>query len=180
MSLKIANCKSCSEFWGSEKSVNVVDTIYCDANPNSTYHPDAAPDADSDFYLTRIRTFIWCGCGSGLLFDADADPYSTFHLDADPDPDSDPAPSFQVKAQTLEKVLNRLLVLQTFWLVICKLMRIRIRSGFCLSLWCRFGCGSRSWFLFDAEPDAYSDPDFYLMRIQDTKHADPLNIYHIS
>ncbi len=32
----------------------------------------------------------------------DADPDSTYHLDADPDPD----PSFQIKAQTLGKVLK--------------------------------------------------------------------------
>ncbi len=34
--------------------------------------------------------------------DPDADPDSTYHPDADPDPD----PSFQIKAQTLEKVLK--------------------------------------------------------------------------
>jgi hypothetical protein len=50
--------------------------------------------------LPRCR----CGCGSGFgfLFDADADP--TFYPDADPGPDADPC--FQVKAQTLEKVLK--------------------------------------------------------------------------
>jgi hypothetical protein len=39
-----------------------------------------------------------------ILFDA----YSTFYPDADPDPDSDPDPdpNFQIKAQTLEKVLK--------------------------------------------------------------------------
>jgi hypothetical protein len=47
------------------------------ADPDSAYHPDAEPDADPD---------------------------STYHPDADPDPDLDP--SFQIKAQTLEKVLN--------------------------------------------------------------------------
>jgi hypothetical protein len=41
------------------------------------------------------------GCRSGFLFDADADP--TFH----PDPDPDPDPSFQIKTQTLEKVLKK-------------------------------------------------------------------------
>jgi hypothetical protein len=35
-------------------------------------------------------------------FDSDLDP--TFHFDADPDPDMEP--SFQIKAQNLEKVLN--------------------------------------------------------------------------
>ncbi len=50
------------------------------------------------------------------------DPVLTFHFDADPDPD----PSFQIKAQTMKKCSNRL-VFHTFWLVICKLMRIRIQ-----------------------------------------------------
>jgi hypothetical protein len=59
------------------------------------------------------------GSGSGFLFDADAD--------ADPVPTitlMHPDPSFQIKAQTLEIVLNRL-IFHTFWLVIYKLMRIR-------------------------------------------------------
>jgi hypothetical protein len=46
-----------------------------------------------------------------------------FHFDADPDPD----PSFQMKAQNLKKVYSNLLIFHTFWLVICKLMRFRIR-----------------------------------------------------
>jgi hypothetical protein len=37
------------------------------------------------------------------IFHPDADPDPTFHPDADPDPDPDP--SFQKKAQLLEKVL---------------------------------------------------------------------------
>jgi hypothetical protein len=41
---------------------------HVDADPDSTYHPDADPDADPD---------------SDFLFDADPD--STFHPDADPD-----------------------------------------------------------------------------------------------
>jgi hypothetical protein len=52
-----------------------------DADLDSTYHPDANPDAD-------------------ILFEADP----TSHPDADPN--SDPEPSFQIKAQTLEKVLK--------------------------------------------------------------------------
>ncbi len=44
----------------------------------------------------------------------DADPDSTYHPDADPDltfhpdadPDPNPDPSFQIKAQTIEKVLK--------------------------------------------------------------------------
>jgi hypothetical protein len=50
-------------------------------------------------------------------FDADIDPYPTFHCDAVPDPD--PNPSFQ-------KCTIRL-IFHKFWLVICKLMRIRIQ-----------------------------------------------------
>ncbi len=65
-----------------------------DAVPDSIYHPDADPDADFDFILCGS------GCGSAFLYNADAD--LTFYPDADPDPD----PSFQIKAQTLEKVLK--------------------------------------------------------------------------
>ncbi len=45
-----------------------------------------------------------CGFGFLFLFDPNAYPDldPTFHPDADPDPDS----SFQIKAQTLEKVLK--------------------------------------------------------------------------
>ncbi len=67
---------------------SVVDPHHVDADPYSTYHPDADPD--SDFCLMRIR----------ILFDADTDP--TFHPYADPDPD----PSFQINAQTLERLLK--------------------------------------------------------------------------
>jgi hypothetical protein len=67
---------------------SVVDHL--DADPDSTYHPDADPD--SDCYLMRIRMRI------RILFDAD--PAPTFH------PDKDPDPRFQIKAQTLEKVLR--------------------------------------------------------------------------
>jgi hypothetical protein len=53
---------------------SVVDSHHFDADPDSTYHADADPDADPD---------------------------PTFHSYADPDPNPDP--SFQIKAQTLEK-----------------------------------------------------------------------------
>ncbi len=42
-------------------------------------------------------------------------PYTLMSVNLDPDP------SFQIKAQNFEKVLH------TFWLVLCKLMRIRIQ-----------------------------------------------------
>jgi hypothetical protein len=76
-----------------------VDPQHIDADPDSTYHPDLDPD--SDFYLMWIRTRIQV-----FLFDADADPDldPTFHPDADPDPNPDPG--FQIKAQTLGKVLK--------------------------------------------------------------------------
>ncbi len=66
---------------------------FVDPHPDSTYHPDADLDAyaDSDFYFAADPE---------PFFYADADPDPTFHPHADPDPD----PSFQIKAQTLEKV----------------------------------------------------------------------------
>ncbi len=66
---------------------SVVDPQHIDADPDSTYHPDADPHPDP-----------------GFLFNADADPDqdTTFHPDADPYPD----PSFQRKVQTPEKVLK--------------------------------------------------------------------------
>jgi hypothetical protein len=76
------------------------------------------------------------------------DPNPACHFNADPDPTilfrADPDPGFQMKAKNLEKVLNRL---RTFWLVICKLMRIRIQL-----------------ITFHADPDP--DPTFHLIRIQ--------------
>ncbi len=38
-------------------STSVMDPHHVDADPDSTYHPDADPDVDpeSDFYLMRIR-----------------------------------------------------------------------------------------------------------------------------
>jgi hypothetical protein len=96
----------------------------------------------------------------------DADP--TFHPDANPDPDTDP--SFQIKAQTLEKCSNRLLF-HTLWLVISKLMQIRIRFLIQLItlMWIRMQIrilifiwrGSRwgSGFLFDADVEFLFDAD---------------------
>jgi hypothetical protein len=70
-----------------------------DPDPDLACHFDASPDLACHF---------------------DADPDPTFHFAADPDP------SVQVKGRTLEKCSNRL-IFHTFWLVICKLMRIRIQ-----------------------------------------------------
>jgi hypothetical protein len=58
--------------------------VLCDADPDSTYHPDADPAADPD---------------SDFLFDADTD--LTFHNNADPDLD----PSFKKRLKPL-KVLK--------------------------------------------------------------------------
>jgi hypothetical protein len=60
-----------------------------------------------------------------LLATFDVGPDPTFRFDAVLDP------SFQIKAQikTLKKCSNRLIFLP-FWLVICKLIRIRIRYPF--------------------------------------------------
>jgi hypothetical protein len=60
-----------------------VDPHHICTDPDSTYNPDADPD--SDFYLMRTQIRL-------------------FHLDVEPD--QYPDPSFQIKAQTLEKVLN--------------------------------------------------------------------------
>jgi hypothetical protein len=56
-----------------------------------------------------------------FLIDEDPDPDPTSHLNTDSE--LDPDPRFQIRAQTLKKVL----IFHTFWLVICKLMGIRIR-----------------------------------------------------
>jgi hypothetical protein len=73
-----------------------------DPDPDPAYHFDADPDPTCHF-------------------DADPDPDPTFHFDPDPDP------GFQIKAENLEKVLKNRLIFHTFWLVICKWMRIRIQ-----------------------------------------------------
>jgi hypothetical protein len=100
-----------------------VDPHHLDADPDSTDHPVADPDSNFIFYV-----------------DPDADPDPTFHPDADPDPDH----SFQIRAQTLEKVL-------------------KCPYGIPYILACH-----------NADPDtvpdpAYhfdADPDFYLMRVR--------------
>jgi hypothetical protein len=76
-----------------------------------THHLDSDPDAGPD-----------STCHPNT--DPDADPDSTYHPDAVPDPD----PSFPIKAQTIEKIYKLAQIL-TFWLVICKLMRIRMRHA---------------------------------------------------
>jgi hypothetical protein len=39
--------------------ISVEDPHLFDADPDSTYHLDADPDADSDFYLMRIEILIF-------------------------------------------------------------------------------------------------------------------------
>jgi hypothetical protein len=59
-----------------DQPTSVLDPHHIDADPGSTYH-------------------------------LDADSISSYHPDADPDPDPDLTdPSFQIKAQTLEKMLK--------------------------------------------------------------------------
>ncbi len=112
------------------------------------YHFDSDPDPT---YLVSL----WCGSGSWFLFDADPDPefygcgcgFGSYF--SPPGSGS----SFQLKAQTLEKLSNMLIV-----------------HGLSSANWCGSGsksslllwCGSGSWILFDADPD----PDFYLTRMR--------------
>jgi hypothetical protein len=65
-----------------------VDPPHFDADPDSTYHPDADPD--SAITLMRIRILIF-------FFYADPDP--TFHPYADPDPD----PGLKKRLKPLKK-----------------------------------------------------------------------------
>ncbi len=126
-------------FWASWiRQLKVVDLHRLDADPDSTNHPDADPD--SDVYLIwmrrRIRIRIFT------------------QMRSDPDPD----PSFQIKAQSLEKVLNRR-IFHTFRLVICKLIRIRFWIQLIITLM-RVRVRIRILILFDP------DPDFHSIRIQ--------------
>ncbi len=66
-------------------------------------------------------------------FDVDADPDPTFYFEEDADPC--PAPRFQIKTQNLEKCSSKFIC--TFWLNICKLMRMRIRIQFITLIWIR-------------------------------------------
>jgi hypothetical protein len=81
----------------------------------------------------------------------------THHIVADAD--ADPDPSFQVKAQNLEKVLMACrLIFHTFWLVVCKLMRMRIQL-----IIFDPDPGPYPAYHFDADPDSNfqfnADPD---------------------
>jgi hypothetical protein len=67
----------------------------------------------SVYFYSGVRTRkSYFTLNSSVLDHVDADPDSTYYPDADPDPtfhpdaDPDPVPSFQLKAQTLEKVLK--------------------------------------------------------------------------
>jgi hypothetical protein len=86
-----------------------------DADPDPAFHFDADPDP-------------------ACQFDADPCPDPACHFDADPDLDptfqfnADQDISFQKRSKTLEKCSNWLIFhTGSFWLVICKLMRIWIR-----------------------------------------------------
>ncbi len=83
-------------------------TSVADPYADPTYHFDADPDLDPDFYLMRMRIRMririlasnkrlkpWKKCSNRLLIHTflachlqiDADPDPTYHFDADPDPD---------------------------------------------------------------------------------------------
>jgi hypothetical protein len=105
-----------------------VDPHYVNENRDSNYD-QLSPDADADFYFDADPDPTFHP-------DADPDPYPTFHPDADPDPYSTFHPVWiRIRVQILaskeglkplKKCSNRL-IFHTFWLVICKLMRIRMR-----------------------------------------------------
>ncbi len=78
---------------------------------------DADSDRDPTFQFDAVQV---PDPDPSCPFDADPDP--TFPFDPSPDPD----PIFQIKAQNLEKVLKKA-HFPHFCLVICKLMRIRVR-----------------------------------------------------
>ncbi len=123
----------------------------------SAYHAlyqccgSASPRCGSGFDLTPCCR---SGCWSRFLFDADLDP--TFHLMRIR---IQILPSFQIKAQTLEKVL----IFRTVHFGLLAAQWCGSGSGFgsSLSLW----RGSGSWFLFDADPNFF----LYVSRIQVTK-----------
>jgi hypothetical protein len=61
-----------------------VDPHHVDADPDLTYHPDADPDSDVYLIWMRIRIRL----------------FTLMRSDLDPDP------CFQIKAQSIEKVLK--------------------------------------------------------------------------
>ncbi len=81
---------------------------------------------DSKHWLLELQccgsASRWCGCGSWSCLSVWCGSGSYFHFDAHADPDF----SLQINVQNFEKCSNRL-ICHTFWLVICKMMRIRIR-----------------------------------------------------
>jgi hypothetical protein len=84
-------------------SSSVADPHNLDADPDPAFHFDADPDPAFPYDADPDPA---CHVG--------ADPDPIFHIDADPDPD----PSFQIKAQNLEKFLDRHIpVLHKSWRV---------------------------------------------------------------
>jgi hypothetical protein len=80
------------------------------------------------------------------------DPIPTFHPDADPDPD----PSFKKRHKYLKKRQIRL-IFNTFWLDICKLIRIRFRIQLInfdwMRIWMQIQVTKILRILHDADPD---------------------------
>ncbi len=83
-------------------TTSIVDPHHIDADPDSTYHPDAYPD--SYFYLMRTLVAILGPKKVSISGPnpSNATPDPSFH----PDADSQILGSFQIKGVTLEKVLK--------------------------------------------------------------------------
>jgi hypothetical protein len=97
--------------------------VEADPDPDSSYHLDADPE--SDFYLMRIRIRLFSLIRMRIRI------------------------RIQILASTrlkLWKKCSKRLIFHTFWLVICKFMRIRFR--------------------IQLNTDADPNPDFYLMRMR--------------
>jgi hypothetical protein len=125
-------------------TVSVVASVADPHHVDADLYLDPACPFDADPYPA---CHFWCGSYSCLSLWCDPDPI--FHFGAYPYPD----PSFQIKSQNLTKIqkcLNRL-ILHTFWLVICKFMRIQLitlsgsGSGPYLSIWCGSGSTTLEW-----------------------------------
>ncbi len=106
----------------------------------------------------RILIFIWCGfgCGSWFLFDADVDPDPT-------SPWFGSGSGFELpkKGSNAWKECSNRLIFHTFWLVICKLMRIRIRVLKMMRIHADPDLDSQHWFLPCVYPRFTRDSEFW-------------------
>jgi hypothetical protein len=80
-------------------------------------------------FFQRLFPFYIKANNVAHLHHLDADPDPACHFDADPDPtfhfDPNPDPSFKKQMLKTSKKSSNRLIFHTFWLVICKLIRIR-------------------------------------------------------